>query len=158
MFDASAAPGGGLGVALTIAAAAHERQVDKAGRPYIAHPLRMVARALTEYHDPDIAIVAALHDVVEDSAISFDNLCMVGFSDRVLDAVAVLTRQPGEPYADFLLRCRANALALVVKLLDVDDNADPSRLALIRDAATRGRLAEKYAGAREILGAVDHGR
>lgn len=153
----AAAPGGVLGAALAIAVAAHERQVDKAGRPYIAHPLRMVARALTEYHDPEIAVVAALHDVVEDTAISFDDLCVFGFSDRVLDAIAALTRQPGEPYADFLQRVRANAIAVVVKLLDVDDNGDPARLASIRDAATRDRLAEKYARARQALEAARHG-
>jgi (p)ppGpp synthase/HD superfamily hydrolase len=158
VFDASAAPGGGLGVALTIAAAAHERQVDKAGHPYIAHPLRMVARALTEHQDPDVAIIAALHDVVEDSAISFDDLRMAGFSEQIVDAVEALTRREGEGYADFLQRVRQNTLAVVVKLLDVDDNSDLVRLGLIRDKATRLRLFKKYASAREILGAVHHGR
>lgn len=144
-------PGGFLGAALLIAAAAHDGQVDKAGRPYLAHPLRMVARALSEFHDPDVAIVAALHDVVEDSVISLHELRTTGFKDRVVGAIEALTRCPNEPYPEFLQRCRANLLAATVKMLDVEDNCDPARLTLIIDAEVRARLVAKYALARQVL-------
>lgn len=143
----------GLRGAISVAARAHEGQVDKAGRPYLAHPLRMVARALADCHDPDVAIVAALHDVVEDSAITLDDLRGIGFSERVLDAIEALTRRAGEAYSDFLQRSRTNDLARTVKLFDIDDNTDPMRLALVPGTATRARLTEKYAVARLKLAA-----
>lgn len=149
------AKGGGtmadLSSALAIAAVAHDGQLDKAGRPYFAHPLRMVARALAEHPEPAVAIAAALHDVVEDSAISFDDLRADGFSECIVDAVEALTRRDGEAYGAFLLRARANDLARIVKRLDVEDNLDPDRLSRIPSAAERFRLADKYAKALQTL-------
>lgn len=142
---------GDLTAALAIAAAVHDGQTDKAGRPYLAHPLRMVVRALERWHSPDIAIVAALHDVVEDSAISLDDLRTKGFSEHVVDAVEALTRRDGEPYSRMIIRAKCNRLAHIVKLLDVEDNADPVRLAKIRDSELRLRLTLKYATARRDL-------
>jgi hypothetical protein len=149
--SALAAAEPGLRGAISVAARAHEGQVDKAGRPYFAHPLRMVARALADCHDPEVAIVAALHDVIEDSAITIGDLRGVGFSERVVDAVEALTRRAGESYRDFLLRLRPNDLARRVKLFDLDDNTDPLRLALISDVDNQKRLVDKYTMARCLL-------
>lgn len=141
----------GLESAIAMAAHSHAGQVDKSGAPYITHPLRMVLRAIERrtFH-PDVAVVAALHDVIEDSRASLFGLAALGFSQRVVDAVDALTRRPGEAYDDYVKRAAANPLGRIVKALDLDDNTDPARLSQI-PPAQRERLAKKYARAREIL-------
>lgn len=118
-----------LETALKLAAAAHEGQLDKQGAPYITHPLRVMARV--EPHGLDAQIVALLHDVLEDSETTADDLRAAGFADPVVDAVTRLTHRPGEPYADYVVRCAGSPLARAVKLADLEDNARPSR-ALLR--------------------------
>ena len=146
-----------LADALLIAAKAHADQVDKAGIPYITHPLRMVEVALTRGCAPDVPIVAALHDVVEDSVLTLDDLRDSGFSERVVAAVDAVTRRDGETYAAFIERCRqAGAVARCVKLLDIDDNLDPRRLDRI-DPVSRRRLRDKYEAARAVLSALENG-
>src|SRR4051794_16652162 len=113
--------------ALQIAARAHEGQEDKDGRPYILHPLRVMGAVEGE----TAQVVAVLHDVVEDTAITVDDLRREGFGEEVLSAVACLTHRKGEPYADYVVRCRGDEIARRVKLADLEDNARPSR-ALLR--------------------------
>lgn len=137
--------------AIEIAMQAHLGQVDKAGRPYIAHPLRMVAAALDEYDDEDIAIVAALHDVVEDTATTLDALMLAGFSPKVVCAVDALTKRPRETYKQALQRAKSNSVARAVKMLDNADNSLPDRIARIPDPVTQHRLRAKYAEARTFL-------
>lgn len=109
---------------ISIAAKAHEGAVDKAGAPYILHALRVMLSCSTA----DEQIVAVLHDVVEDSDLTLEDLRAEGFSEKIIEAVEALTRQYGEAYDDFILRAAANPIARKVKLADLQDNLDLSRI------------------------------
>ena len=110
--------------AIALAVTAHRGQVDKAGAPYILHPLRMMCRM-----ESSVAMMTAvLHDVVEDSATTLDDLRALAYPDIVVDAVDCLTRRDGESYDRFLERVRPNALARRVKLADLEDNLDVRRI------------------------------
>ena len=111
--------------AIAIAAAAHEGQVDKGGAPYILHPLKVMLRV----NSLEERIVAVLHDVVEDCGISFDDLRNEGFSETVLMAIASVTKVPGESYEAFIERVAQNPIGRMVKLADLEENSDLSRIA-----------------------------
>jgi hypothetical protein len=132
--------------AIALAARAHAGQVDKAGAPYILHPLRMVLRLESE----EERIVAALHDVVEDCGVTLADLRAEGFSEAVVAAVESVTRRPDETYEDFVERAAANPIARRVKRADLEDNCDLSRLPN-PTAADHERLA-KYRRALQALG------
>ncbi|MFT4036278.1 MAG: hypothetical protein QM679_11960 [Patulibacter sp.] len=132
-----------------IARAAHAGQADKAGRPYVEH-VRRVADAV----DPADVAVAWLHDVLEDTDVTAQDLAAAGISPQTIAAVEAITRRDGETSADYYRRVRANAAALRVKASDIADNASPERLAQLDDA-TRQRLTGKYTDARKALGIVD---
>ncbi len=111
--------------ALRLAHEAHEGQVDKGGAPYIGHPLRLMRR----FQDETRQIVSLLHDVLEDGrGITEDTFRNLGFSEDVISAVKAITRAPGESYMAFIDRCAKNAIAADVKLEDLDDNMDLTRL------------------------------
>jgi (p)ppGpp synthase/HD superfamily hydrolase len=112
--------------ALQIAAKAHEGQKDKEGLPYILHPLRVMAGVEGE----ETQIVAVLHDVVEDTSVTADDLRGAGFSERVVAAVLCVTHRKDEPYAAYVARCKGDAIARQVKLADLKDNARLSRTIL----------------------------
>jgi hypothetical protein len=133
--------------AIEIATRAHEGQRDKAGAPYIEHPMRLVERASTD----EERMVAALHDVVEDGGVTLEDLVTAGFPRDVVRAVDHLTKRPEEAhdYAAFIERVAKDRLASRVKLLDLEDNSDLSRLSPPTDA-DRARTA-KYARAIERL-------
>ena len=116
-----------LDTALAIAIQAHAGQVDKAGQPYILHPLRLMFQMATE----EEMITAVLHDVVEDSDVTLDALRQAEFSEKVITAVAAVSRQDDETYEEFIRRLRPNALAAKVKLADLTDNMDARRLKTI---------------------------
>lgn len=111
--------------AIAIAATAHAGQVDKGGAPYILHPLKVMLR-MTSLEE---RIVAVLHDVVEDCDISLDYLRKEGFSEVVLSAIESVTKVPGESYEDFVERAAQNPIGRVVKLADLEENSDLSRIA-----------------------------
>ena len=111
--------------AIAIAATAHAGQVDKGGAPYILHPLKVMLRMTTL----EERIVAVLHDVVEDCDISLDDLRKEGFSEEVLTAIQSVTKVPGESYEDFVERAAQNPIGRVVKLADLEENSDLSRIA-----------------------------
>ncbi|MHC8362419.1 HD domain-containing protein [Pseudomonas sp. LS2P72] len=111
--------------AIAIAAAAHQGQVDKGGSPYILHPLKVMLRVATL----EERIVAVLHDVVEDCGISLDDLRKEGFSEVVLTAIESITKVPGESYEAFVERAAQNPIGRVVKLADLEENSDLSRIA-----------------------------
>lgn len=115
--------------ALQIAAKAHEGQKDKEGRPYILHPLR-VMHAVTGL---DAQIVAVLHDVVEDTSVTMEDLRAAGFSETVLAAVLRVTHRKNESYVDYAVRCKADPIAKQVKLADLEDNSRLARLILRPD-------------------------
>jgi len=102
------------------ATAAHEGQTRLNGEPYINHPQRVADRA--KQHGPEYAEAAWLHDVVEDTEATLDDLIRAGFSRSVVDAVEALTKRDGEDYGDFVIRCSQNPIAKVVKSCDVKDN------------------------------------
>jgi len=111
--------------AIAIAATAHAGQVDKGGAPYILHPLKVMLRMSTL----EERIVAVLHDVVEDCGISLDDLRKEGFSEEVLSAIESVTKVAGESYEDFVERAAQNPIGRVVKLADLEENSDLSRIA-----------------------------
>jgi hypothetical protein len=131
-----------------IATRAHAGQVDKAGRPYIAHPQRVAARV----EDLQAEAVAWLHDVLEDTEVTAEDLRVQGIDDEVVRAVELLTRDVDDDV--YYARIAAYPVAREVKLADIADNTDPVRTALL-DPATRDRLAEKYTHARRALGAEE---
>jgi len=137
-----------LSEAIGWATLAHSGQVDKAGKPYIEHPLA-VMRLVQEEIDK---IVAVLHDVVEDSDITISNI-RHGFGVEVADAVDALTRRPGERPEDYYQRVRRNQIAVRVKKMDIQHNSAPERLAVLPEPL-RNRLSAKYAKALNLLEAA----
>lgn len=113
-----------LELAIQIAAGAHQGQIDKAGEPYILHPLRLMLAVDTM----DERIAAVLHDTVEDTAVTFDYLRRAGFSAEVIDAVRALTKKKGESRIEAARRAVENPIARQVKLADVADNMDMTRI------------------------------
>lgn len=111
--------------AIVIATEAHQGAVDKAGAPYILHPLRVMLRVT----DPHARMAAVLHDVVEDSDWTLDRLRAEGFHQDVLAAVDGLTRRSDETYEQFVDRAGRHPIARLVKLADIEDNLDLSRIA-----------------------------
>ncbi|MDA8142115.1 MAG: GTP pyrophosphokinase [Desulfobacteraceae bacterium] len=111
--------------ALAIALHAHQGQKDKAGAPYILHPLRVMLRMETELE----MIAAVLHDVVEDSGLTIEDLRREGMPEAALAAVAHLTRAEEESYEEFIERVKQNDIARKVKLADLEDNMNIKRMA-----------------------------
>jgi len=131
--------------AIELAKQHHEGQTDKAGKPYIEHPLRVMNQVESE----EEKIVAVLHDIVEDTDISLDDLRSEGFSEEVVSAVECLTKQDGENYDSYIERISFNPLAVKIKLADLEDNRDLTRLPEVTDKDLE-RL-EKYDKALEKL-------
>jgi (p)ppGpp synthase/HD superfamily hydrolase len=132
--------------AISIAAEAHAGQRDKAGEPYILHPLRVMLAVKT----PEEQMAAALHDVVEDTPLTVEQLRDFGFPDAVVDAVDALTRREGEDYFDFVRRAAANPVARPVKLADLRDNLKLSRIPA-PSQRDHDRIA-RYRAALQMLG------
>lgn len=131
--------------AIEIAARAHAGQADKAGQPYILHPLRLMHAV----HTPQEQIVAVLHDIVEDTPISLADLQREGFAADVLDAVHALTKSPGESRLDAARRAVRNPIARAVKLADIADNMDLTRIPAPTD--TDYARVKEYEAVRQIL-------
>lgn len=111
--------------AIAIAKEAHAGQIDKAGKAYIGHPLRVMAAV----EGDDAKIVGVLHDVVEDCpGWTFDRLRSEGFGEDVLRGLESVTKREGEPYEDFVTRAARNPLGRLVKRADLTDNMDLSRI------------------------------
>src|SRR5690349_2225683 len=114
-----------LDLAIRIAVKAHKNQTDKYGNPYILHPLRVMGMGRTD----EERIVGVLHDVVEDTDWTFEELRKEGFSERIIKALECVTkRSDDEDYDDFVERTRSNPLAVRVKLNDLIDNMDIRRM------------------------------
>jgi (p)ppGpp synthase/HD superfamily hydrolase len=125
--------------AILIAAQAHLGQRDKGGAPYILHPLRMMMRMESEA----AMMAAVLHDVVEDSEWTLEQLRGEGFSEEVLQAVDCLTRRDGESYDDFVARAQSNPIARRVKIADLEDNMNVQRLGVMT-AKDSARIEEYH--------------
>ena len=139
---------GTLERAIEIATSAHRGQLDKAGNDYIGHPLRVMAMGQTM----EEKIVGVLHDVVEDSAWTFEQLTAEGFSVRVIEALRCLTKQSAsEPYDKFIARIKHNPLAVAVKLNDLTDNMDIRRLPYLSDKDVK-RLKKYLKAYKQLTG------
>lgn len=131
--------------ALAIAMDAHKGQVDRAGAPYILHPLTVASHMGTDAG----CITALLHDVMEDSDYTEDDLRNAGIPEFILDALRLLTHDKSEPYFDYIQRIRGNELASAVKLADLRHNMDLSRLPKVTEQDLE--RVEKYRKAMDML-------
>lgn len=139
--------------AVKIAERAHADQVDKMGAPYVLHVMRVMLRGQTD----DEKICGVLHDVMEDTPITFDDLKKEGFPDHIIAALRCLTKTSDtENYDDFIARVKTNPLAVRVKLNDLEDNMDIRRLASIgeKEAARLNKYLKAY---RELTGGGSSG-
>lgn len=110
--------------AIRLAAKGHEGQMDKGGQPYILHPIRVMLQCETT----EEKTVAMLHDLLEDTAMTERDLREAGFSEEVIEAVLLLTKEDGADYMAYIARVCENRLAARVKLADLTDNMDLNRL------------------------------
>ena len=124
---------------------AHKGQVDKTGVPYVFHPFHVAEQMTSEAS----TIVALLHDVVEDTDYTLDDIAAQGFGKEIVEAVALMTHEDDVPYLDYVAKLKDNPIARAVKLADLAHNSDQSRLGEI-DEETRQRL-EKYEKAKALL-------
>lgn len=144
-------------IARVVATLAHRRQVDKIGEPYIEHPQRVVSRLSKAFREGDqendiVAAVGWLHDVLEDSDLTNQDLLKCGIRSDVIKSVELLTKVPNEPNDEYYRRVSNDYFARKVKIADMQDNLDPKRLAQLDDG-TIARLVKKYAKGLEALGA-----
>ncbi len=131
--------------ALKVAFNAHKDQLDKSGIPYIFHPFHLAEQMDDEYS----VCVALLHDVVEDTNVSLQDLAEAGFPPEVTDAVALMTHPDGVPYMDYVKKIKSNPIAKKVKLADLRHNSDTSRLDHIDERALA--RVKKYEEAIKLL-------
>lgn len=131
--------------AMELAYRAHHGQFDKNGVPYVFHPFHLAEQMDTE----ETVTAALLHDVVEDTDYTLEDLRAMGFPDPVLEALSLLTHDPSVPYMEYVKRLKNNPIARAVKLADLTHNSDLSRL----PAVTERDLArvEKYRRAKALL-------
>jgi (p)ppGpp synthase/HD superfamily hydrolase len=135
--------------AIDLATERHRLQVDKAGKPYILHPIRVMLQMETK----EQMIVAVLHDIVEDSkyppGIELINIAGL-FGVEIAEAVKAISREDKESLEDYIARVKENELAKAVKYADIADNMDPLRLAML-DEKSQKRLAKKYLKTLDLL-------
>ncbi|MEA3642277.1 MAG: hypothetical protein VBE63_20385 [Lamprobacter sp.] len=139
-----------LDTALKIATEAHAGQTDKASRPYILHPLRVMAAMDTD----DERAVAVLHDVIEDTDYDVPALVAAGIPEQIAEAVACLSKRDGEDYPAFIARVLENPLAARVKRADVADNIDVLRLQSLSDKDL-ARVAKYHRAWHQLNTALD---
>ena len=131
--------------AMTLAYEAHHGQTDRSGIPYIFHP----ARVAENFTNEAVACTAWLHDVVEDTDLTIQDIRLAGFGTVICDALRLLTHDKSVPYMDYVRAIAENPIAKAVKMADLQDNMDTSRLPEVDEAALK-RL-EKYREAYRIL-------
>jgi len=115
-----------LGKVLVLATNAHAGQFDRGGKPYILHPLKVMHYLKSD--DEELQCMALLHDVVEDTKTTWDDLRSIGCTERVINGVKSLTKMPGESYDQYKERVFANEDAMKVKMADLRHNTDIRRL------------------------------
>lgn len=134
-------------LAKQIAAVAHDGQTDKAGQPYINHPIAVADKVSSDTEK----VVALMHDVIEDSATTLDDIRKAGFSEDIIEALDCITKRDNEAYDDYLLRVASNGIAKTVKMADIAHNMDTTRLINITEKDLK-RL-QKYEYAISVLSA-----
>ena len=110
--------------AIALAATQHAGQLDKGGQPYILHPLRL----MLQFSNPTLQIIAVLHDILEDTATTAEDLKALGFCAEIIKSIQALTKQTGESRLEAAKRTTLNPLATQVKYVDVLDNMNVSRI------------------------------
>ncbi len=131
--------------ALKLCFNAHKEQTDKSGMPYVFHPFHLAEQMVTE----ETTIVALLHDVVEDTDYTIEDLVQMGFGKAITDAIALMTHADGVDYMDYVRRIKDDPIAKAVKLADLRHNSDLSRLSTVDEKAVARR--EKYLKAIAML-------
>ena len=124
---------------------AHKDQTDKSGIPYVFHPIHLAEQMV----DEDTTVVALLHDVVEDTDYTIEDLIAMGFNERVISAIKLMTHAEGVPYMDYVAKIKENPIAKAVKLADLAHNSDITRMDVV-DEKAKARVA-KYAQAIQLL-------
>ena len=124
---------------------AHKEQTDKAGLPYVFHPFHLAE----QMPDEETTVTALLHDVIEDTPSTLQDLRGMGFSEAVLDALALMTHDESVPYPDYVAALRPNRIARTVKLADLRHNSDLTRLDTVDEKALK--RIEKYKAAIRLL-------
>ena len=131
--------------ALKLCFEAHKNQVDKTGLPYVFHPFHLAEQMKDEYS----TVCALLHDVVEDTECTFEDLINMGFPNEVIEALKLLTHADDVPYMDYVKALSVNPIAKAVKIADLTHNSDTSRLDVVDEWALKRE--EKYKKALEFL-------
>lgn len=132
-------------LALKISFDAHKNQTDKSGMPYVFHPFHLAEQMTNEAE----TVAALLHDVVEDTDMTFADLEKLGFGTEIIDALKLLTHADGEDYFEYVKKIRKNPIAKAVKLADLKHNSDLSRLDEVDECALKRN--EKYKKAISLL-------
>lgn len=135
--------------ALKLCFETHKEQTDKSGMPYVFHPFHLAE----QMSDEETTVVALLHDCIEDSDRTLDDLREMGFGEKIIEAIALMTHDPDVPYMDYVAQIKANPIARTVKLADLRHNSDMSRLDSITPYDQE--RAEKYKKAIELLEGTD---
>ncbi|MBO5868219.1 MAG: bifunctional (p)ppGpp synthetase/guanosine-3',5'-bis(diphosphate) 3'-pyrophosphohydrolase [Oscillospiraceae bacterium] len=131
--------------ALKLCFDAHKEQVDKSGLPYVFHPFHLAEQMTTE----ETVVVALLHDLVEDTEYTLEDLTAMGFPKEITEAIALMTHAEGVDYMDYVRKIKTNPIAKAVKLADLKHNSDITRLDVVDEKALLRR--EKYLQALAIL-------
>lgn len=131
--------------ALKLCFEAHKAQLDKSGMPYVFHPFHLAE----QMKDENTTVVALLHDVIEDTDYTVDDLIVMDFDEEIIEAIKLMTHEDGVPYMDYVEKIKSNPIARKVKLADLRHNSDLSRL----DTPTEKdkMRVEKYRKAIELL-------
>ena len=132
-------------IALKLCFEAHKDQIDKSGIPYVFHPFHLAEQMA----DENTTIVALLHDVIEDTEYTLDDLRKFGFAEDVLSAISLMTHADDVPYMEYVVKIKTNPIAKAVKLADLKHNSDMSRLDRITQ--TDEERTKKYKQAIELL-------
>lgn len=137
--------------AVMIAQEAHKGQLDKGGNPYIEHPLYVASQVDTM----ELKIVAVLHDTLEDSDMTANDLKKEGFPERIVDAIVMLTHEDGdeEAYLDYIRRVATNTMAAAVKRADLMHNMDMSRIQkpTVKDLKRRAKYEKAFCLLEELM-------
>ena len=131
--------------AMIFAYQAHQGQTDKSGLPYIYHPMHIAE----QMEDESTTVCALLHDVVEDTHYTLEDLIKQGYPSEIIEALSLLTHNKDISYMDYVRKINSNKIASTVKLADLQHNSDLSRLEVIDDDALK--RIEKYRKAMQIL-------
>lgn len=141
-----------LGRMLVIATNAHDGQYDRGGNPYILHPMKVMHYLKSD--DEELQCIALGHDVIEDTNVTYQDLKAAGMTDRIIDGIRALTKQPGQTYEEYKAGVFANRDAMQVKMADLRHNTDIRRLKGVTEKDI-ARMAKYHTFFMELRVALD---